>query len=120
MTQKKTLVVGASPKPNRYSYKAVSRLRNHDHPVYAYGLRESDIMGVPIRKEWPNENFDTVTLYLNPERQKQYCQAIVDLRPNRVVFNPGTENPVFQKQLTEAGIEFEEACTLVMLSIGNY
>ncbi len=120
MAKKNTLVIGASPKPSRYAYKAVTQLRHHGHPVYAYGLRESEINGVPIRTVWPNESFDTVTIYLNPQNQKGYYEAIIDLKPNRVIFNPGTENPIFWQQLTEAGIEFEQACTLVMLSLGNY
>lgn len=118
--KKKTLVVGASPKPNRYSYEAVVRLKHHGHPVYAFGLREAEIMDVPIKTEWPSEEFDTVTLYLNPNRQQEYYQRIIDLKPERVIFNPGTENPRFMDQLEKNGIEVEAACTLVMLSIGNY
>jgi len=118
--KKKTLVVGASPKPNRYSYEAVVRLKNHGHPVYAFGLREADIMCTPIQTEWPTEHFDTVTLYLNPNRQQEYYQRIIDLKPKRVIFNPGTQNPHFMEQLEKNGIEVEVACTLVMLSIGNY
>ena len=117
---KKTLVVGASPKANRYSYEAVVRLKTHGHPVYAFGLREAEIMGTPIHTEWPTEEFDTVTLYLNPNRQKEYYQRIIDLKPNRVIFNPGTENPHFMEQLEKNGIQTEAACTLVMLSVGNY
>jgi hypothetical protein len=120
MMKKSTLVVGASPKPNRYSYEAVTRLRYHGHPVYAFGMRENDILGVPIRTTWPKEEFDTVTLYLSPARQEEYRERIIGLKPTRVIFNPGTESPVFQEQLKKAGIEVEIACTLVMLSIGNY
>ena len=120
MVKKKTLVVGASPKPTRYSYEAVVRLRHHGHPIYAFGLRKSDIMGTPIQTDWPNEEFDTVTLYLNPNRQQEYYEDIVNLRPKRVIFNPGTENPHFMEKLEREGIEVEAVCTLVMLSIGNY
>ena len=120
MNYKKTLVVGASPKPSRYSYEAVTRLRHHSHPVYAYGLREAEVLGVSISNVWPKEEFDTVTLYLNPRRQEEYMDRIVELKPNRVIFNPGTENPEFQKRLIKAGIDVEVACTLVMLSLGNY
>ena len=120
LVQKKTLVVGASPKPSRYSYEAVVRLRHHGHPVYAYGLREADIMGTPIYTVWPDEDFHTVTLYLNPSRQQEYYQKILTLKPQRVIFNPGTENQEFMQMLEEVGIETEAACTLVMLSIGNY
>ena len=118
--KKKTLVVGASPKPNRYSYEAVVRLKHHGHPVYAFGLREAEIMGTPIQTEWPDSDFDTVTLYLNPNRQQEYYQRILNLKPNRVIFNPGTENPEFMEQLRKSRIEVEVACTLVMLSLGKY
>ncbi|MFM1876305.1 MAG: hypothetical protein RL266_2042 [Bacteroidota bacterium] len=120
MEKKKTLVVGASPKPDRYSYEAVVRLNIHGHSVYAYGLKESEVMGIPIHTVWPEEWFDTVTLYLNPQRQKEYYDRIMGLKPNRVIFNPGTENPEFMQKLQESGIGVEVACTLVMLSIGNY
>ena len=118
--KKKTLVVGASPKPERYSYQAVVRLKHHGHPVYAFGLREADVTGTLIQTDWPTEEFDTVTFYLNPKRQQDYYQKIIDLKPKRVIFNPGTENPHFMEQLQKHGIEVEAACTLVMLNIGNY
>lgn len=118
---KKTLVVGASSEPNRYSYEAVVRLKLHQNDVYAFGLRDADIMGTPIKTEWPkDELFDTVTLYLNPKRQVEFYDRIVALKPKRVIFNPGTENAEFEKMLLNSGVEVEEACTLVMLSIGNY
>ncbi len=117
---KKTLVVGASPNAARYSYKAVQRLRQKGHEVYAFGFRNGEIDDVLISKQWPSEEFDTITLYLNPMRQAEYEERILALKPKRIIFNPGTENPMFQKQLEDAGIEAEEACTLVMLGIGNY
>lgn len=118
--KKKTLVVGASPKPDRYGYKAVDKLTDHGHPVYAFGIRKGKIGDVEISSEWPKEEFDTVTLYLNPKNQEEYYDRIIALNPKRVIFNPGTENPVFQKMLSDKGIAFEEACTLVLLSIGGY
>ncbi|MGB1318426.1 MAG: CoA-binding protein [Flavobacteriales bacterium] len=121
MESKKTLVVGASLKPNRYSNQAVNRLTQNNHPVFAYGLRNGAIGNVEVSKQWPtDETFDTLTLYLNPQRQEAFYQPILDLNPKRVIFNPGTENQEFQKQLADAGVEVEVACTLVMLSIGNY
>ena len=121
MSSKNTLVVGASLKPSRYSNQAVSRLAENGHTVYAVGLREGVISGISISKTWPaRKEIDTVTLYLNPKHQEDYYQGILELNPKRVIFNPGTENPEFQTQLTQAGIEVEIACTLVMLSIGNY
>ena len=121
MEIKKTLVVGVSLKPNRYSYQAVSRLTQNNHPVYAFGLREGEVGETSISNLWPvDEEFDTITLYLNPKRQEEYYLCILDLNPKRVIFNPGTENTIFQDRLTKAGIHVEVACTLVMLSIGNY
>ncbi|MCF8276580.1 MAG: CoA-binding protein [Flavobacteriales bacterium] len=117
---KKTLVVGASPKSERYGFKAVERLSGYGHPVYAFGIRKGTIGNIAITDEWPNEAFDTVTLYLNPERQAAYYDRIIDLKPTRVIFNPGTENPVFEEMLEKAGIEVDEACTLVLLSLGSY
>ncbi len=117
---KKTLVVGASPNPARYSYKAVQRLRQKGHETYAFGFRNGEIEDVQISKDWPSESFDTITLYLNPTRQIEYAERILKINPKRVIFNPGTENPEFQDQLTHEGVEVEVACTLVMLGIGNY
>ena len=121
MTDKHTLVVGASPNPDRYSYKAVVRLRQNNHPVYALGWRNGSIDEVAITKQWPdNHSIHTVTLYLGPPRQPEFYQRIISLQPKRVIFNPGTENPTFQAMLHNENIEVLEACTLVMLSIGNY
>ena len=120
MKKKKTLVVGASPNPERYGYKAVVMLRQKGHPVYAFGLRKGEVADVSISDKWPTEDFNTVTLYLNPKRQEDYYERIIALKPDRVLFNPGTENPEFEQKLVEAGIETERACTLVLLSIGEY
>ncbi len=91
MHNKKTLVIGASLKPNRYSNLAIHRLVNHKQEVVAIGLREGEVAGVQIMTEAVAiKNVHTVTLYLNPLRQKQYYQYIVDLQPTRVIFNPGT------------------------------
>ncbi|MCK8522671.1 CoA-binding protein [Aquimarina sp. D1M17] len=118
---KKTLVIGASLKVDRYSNFVIHKLINHNHEVIAIGLKEGDIGGVTIETELlPFEDVDTVTLYLNPKRQKPYYDYIKDLKPNRVIFNPGTENPEFYELLKEAGIHVEIACTLVLLSTNQY
>ena len=118
---KRTLVVGASPNPDRYSFKATERLADHGHEVFPFGIRNGTICGIEIRTDWPEKaDFHTVTLYMNPKRQVDFYQAIIDLHPARVIFNPGTENVVLQAKLNDAGIQWMEACTLVMLSIGNY
>jgi predicted CoA-binding protein len=120
-TSKKTLVMGASTNPDRYSYKAIKMLQRFGHPVVAIGKKEEDLDGTKIEKAHvPFEDVDTVTLYLNPMNQKQYYDYIVDLKPERVIFNPGTENPEMYTLLKQNGIDIEVACTLVLLSINQY
>ena len=117
----KTLVIGASLKEERYSNKAIKKLRNFEHPVVAIGLREGVVEDVGIKKEKELfEDVNTVTLYLNPKRQQEYYDYIISLKPQRVIFNPGTENPEFYKLLNAEKIAFEEACTLVLLSTRQY
>ena len=118
---KKTLVLGASPNPERYSWKAVSRLHSNQHEVIALGARSGAIGEVPIQTTPPQvEDVDTVTLYLGPDHQPQYYDYILGLHPKRIIFNPGTENPELMHLAQEQNIEVVEGCTLVMLSIGNY
>jgi uncharacterized protein len=118
---KKTVVLGASPNPARYSYLAVNRLTTHNHPVVAIGKRTGKIGPVEIQTDHePIEQVDTVTLYLNPQNQREYYDYILSLKPRRIIFNPGTENDELETRAKEAGIETVEGCTLVMLGIGNY
>jgi len=118
---KKTLVIGASLNPSRYSNIAIKRLKSYNHDVVAFGLRQGDVNGVNIDTElMPYKTIDTVTLYLNPKRQEQYYDYIIGLNPKRVIFNPGTENPDFYSKLKANGIKSEVACTLVLLSTGQY
>ena len=117
----KTLVLGASLKPNRYSYYAIERLVAHGVPVVAVGLRAGIVAGVKIETErilFPD--VDTVTLYMNPERQESYFDYILALKPRRVIFNPGTENARFEYLLADNGILADRACTLVLLSTNQY
>ncbi|WP_428223316.1 CoA-binding protein [Flavobacterium sp.] len=117
----KTLVLGASSNPERYSFLAISRLLQHDHAVEAIGLRNEKVFDVEIQKGFPElQDVHTVTLYLNPQRQKEYYEYILQLHPKRVIFNPGTENPEFYELLQKHTIEVEVACTLVMLGTGQY
>jgi predicted CoA-binding protein len=121
MKQKKTVVLGASQNPQRYSYLAVNKLRSHGHPVRAIGRREGDLNSIPIEVGHPAiEDVDTVTLYLNPQNQVPYYDYILSLKPKRIIFNPGTENPELEDLATQNGIETMEACTLVMLSTAQY
>ena len=119
--KKKTLVLGASLNPTRYSNMAINRLVDNEHPVEAVGLKNGEVAGVNIVTEKePFEEIDTVTLYLNPKRQEEYYDYILSLKPQRVIFNPGTENPEFYKILEENNIESEVACTLVLLGTNQY
>lgn len=121
MKNKKTLVLGASTKPDRYAYKAINMLVAKGHPVLAIGQRAGEVAGVTIQtKAVPVKNIDTVTLYLNASRQKDYYNYIVESQPKRVIFNPGTENPEFYQLLRLNNIEVEVACTLVLLSTHQY
>jgi len=121
MEQKKTLVLGASLKPIRYSYMAIKRLVQKEQPVVAIGLKEGSVAGIAIQTGKPHfEAIDTITLYINAQRQPDYYDYLVGLQPKRVIFNPGTENPEFYKILEAAGIEAESACTLVLLSTNSY
>lgn len=118
---KDTVVIGASENTERYSYKATVSLKNHGHKVYPVGIKKGSIEGLNIITEKPDiQNVDTVTLYVGPQNQEGWQDYIFSLNPKRIIFNPGTENPVFEKAAREKGIETIEACTLVMLSIGNY
>lgn len=121
MKTKKTLVLGASEKRDRYANKAIRMLQDHKVPVVAFGNKEGEINGTPISKEFPTDkDIHTVTLYLSARNQPNFIDKIIDLKPKRVIFNPGTENPSFEKQLKENGIEPEVACTLVLLSTYTY
>jgi predicted CoA-binding protein len=118
---KKTLVIGASDNPSRYSHLAIERLRQKGHPVVAIGTKKVKVNGVDIETEpLPFKDIDTVTLYLNPQHQQDYYNYIVSMRPKRVLFNPGTENEELQDLLKKNDIPFMEACTLVLLSTGQY
>jgi predicted CoA-binding protein len=119
--QKKTLVLGASDNPARYSYLAIHRLRNNGHPVVAIGRKNTKVADVNIDKEkTPATDIDTVTLYLNPTHQQEYYDYIISLNPKRIIFNPGAENDKLVELAREKNIETMEACTLVLLSTGQY
>lgn len=122
MTQtKKVLVLGASTNQDRVSFEAVLRLHRSGYEVIPVGIREGEIEGIPVLTGEPDiENIDTITLYVNPQRQQAFIPYILRLRPRRIIFNPGTENPDLMRIAQEAGIETEAACTLVMLSLKQF
>jgi len=121
MSNKKTVVLGASTKPDRYAFKAISMLVDKGHSVIAIGQNTGEVAGVKINtKQIPLSNINTITLYLNPARQRDYYNYILETKPKRVVFNPGTENPEFYQLLKANGIKVEVACTLVLLATNQY
>jgi predicted CoA-binding protein len=121
MKNKKTLVLGATTKPDRYAFKAITMLVEKGHSVMAIGQNQGEVAGIKIyTKQIPLANIDTVTLYLNPLRQRDYYNYIIETKPKRVIFNPGTENPQFYQLLESNGIKVEIACTLVLLATNQY
>lgn len=121
LNSKKTLIIGASENPERYANRAFHSLTKHGHEVVMIGNKEGTIEKHTILKGTPEfKDIDTVTLYLNPDNQKAYYDYILSLKPNRIIFNPGTENPELAQISNAKGIQTTEACTLVLLSIGQY
>jgi hypothetical protein len=118
---KKTLVLGATTNPERYAYLATNKLLKFGHEVVPVGIKTGEIGGLSILHGKPEvPDVDTVTLYLGPERQREYYDYIISLQPKRIIFNPGTENPELLQLAEKQNIEVVEGCTLVMLSIGTY
>lgn len=118
---KKTVVIGASEDSSRYAYKATLALQKKNHEVVPVGLNEGTINGIKIITGKPDiKDVNTVTMYVNPLKQHNWYDYVLSLKPKRVIFNPGAENPEFEKLLVQNNIEPVEACTLVMLSVGNY
>lgn len=118
---KKTLVLGATTNPSRYAYLAANKLVAHHHEIVLVGIKPGVVAGATIHTDLPTPtDIDTVTLYLNPERQKAYYDYLLSLQPKRIIFNPGTENDELADLAQKNGIATEEACTLVLLSLNEY
>jgi predicted CoA-binding protein len=121
MADKKTLILGATPNQGRYAYAAANRLTKSGHSIVNVGLKSGEVAGVPIeRPEEIHNDIDTITLYVGPQNQPPLYDYILATHPKRIIFNPGTENAELRHMANERGIETEYACTLVMLSIGEY
>jgi predicted CoA-binding protein len=119
--KKKTVVLGASENPDRYSNKAILKLLDKGHEVIAIGKKAGKVNDVEIKTEQvTSDDVDTVTLYLNPQHQKPYYDYIMSLKPRRIIFNPGAENEELERIAAKEGIDLLEACTLVMLGTGQY
>lgn len=119
--KKKTLVLGASTNPARYSNMAAHRLKQNAHEIVLIGNKNGEIAEEKILVGEPVLNdIDTVTIYLNPKHQSQYYDYILSLQPKRIIFNPGSENAELLQLAQKNGIEVEVACTLVLLSTQSY
>jgi uncharacterized protein len=120
--EKVTLVLGASPNPDRFAYKAVRSLQRRNLPVIAIGRRDVDLGNLKIRKGMPDDigPVHTITLYMNAKNQKEYYTYILTLHPKRIIFNPGTTNPELAEIAKKEGIEIVDDCMLVMLNTGKF
>jgi len=120
---KKTVIIGATPNVHRYAYMAAESLTDHGHEIVPVGIKKGEVFDQSILnlKDKPKiENVDTITMYIGERHQDEWMDYIVNLQPKRIIFNPGTENAEFERYARKKGIEVEEACTLVLLSIGSY
>jgi len=120
--EKLTLVLGASPNPDRPSYEALTALISRGIPVIAVGRREYDLGDIMILRQIPEDHgtIHTVTLYMGASNQSEHIDEILKIKPERIIFNPGTRNPEFASRARNSGIEVVEGCTLVMLKTGRF
>jgi predicted CoA-binding protein len=119
--KKKTLIIGATTNTERYAYTAAVFLNNAAQPFELFGIKKGEVLGKQIQNEFPeNHDFHTLTLYLSPNNQKAYYDKILNIKPQRIIFNPGTENPELAQLAREKGIETVNACTLVLLNTNQY
>ncbi|MFY0643744.1 MAG: CoA-binding protein [Bacteroidia bacterium] len=118
---KRTLVIGATPNPSRFAYRATHMLKDYDVETVLFGIKKGEVAGIPILNDWPeSEDIHTITLYISAKWQGPYLQKMIDLKPKRIIFNPGTENDSLVKMAEAHEIEALEACTLVLLQTNQY
>jgi uncharacterized protein len=118
-----TVIIGATTNSSRYAFVAAGMLREYNHEIIPVGIKKGEVYGrsiLNINQRPLLSDVDTITLYIGPRHQPEHYDYILSLKPRRVIFNPGTENPEFQKMLEESGTEVMEACTLVLLRSGQY
>ncbi len=120
---KRTVIIGATTNPSRYAYVAAGMLTEYKHEIIPIGIKKGEVNGTSILdicQRPPVSDVDTITLYIGPQHQPEHYDYLLRLKPKRVIFNPGTENPEFEKMVEESGAEALEACTLVLLRSGQY
>lgn len=118
---KKTIVLGATPNPARYAYKAIHKLLKFGYSVIPLGIKKGEVGGLKIENNRPDfTDIHTITLYIGPDKQKDYYDYLLSLNPKRIIFNPGTENKEFASKCTQNNIEVVEHCTLIMLQEGSF
>jgi len=119
--KKKVLVIGASTNPQRFAYLAIEKLHDYGYEIVALGRKTGEVNGIEIETEKLNyTDINTITIYIGSQNQDEYMDYLIGLQPKRVIFNPGTANPVFESQLVKNHIEVVHDCTLVMLDSGNF
>ena len=120
---KNTLIVGATPNPSRYAFMAAEMLNDYNHNIVLMGIKKGQVLGraiLDIRDKPALVNIDTITLYIGSRHQPEWYEYLLSLKPNRIIFNPGTENPEFEQMAKKQGVEVIEGCTLVMLRTGQF
>lgn len=120
---KLTLIVGASDNPERYAYLAALSLQEKGHPFLPIGIKKGKVLGIDmldLRQKPSLAGIHTVTLYLGPANQPEWMDYLLSLQPKRIIFNPGTENADFFLNARKQGVEVLNACTLVMLTTGQF
>ncbi len=120
---KKTVIIGATTNPGRYAYLAAEMLTEYKHEIVPVGIKAGEVFCkeiLPIQDHPKIEGVDTITLYIGPQHQPEHYEYLLSLKPKRVIFNPGTENPEFEKLVEDSGAEAWQACTLVLLKSGQY
>lgn len=120
---KKTVIIGATPNPSRYAFMAAQSLKAYKHEFVPVGIKRGEVQGIPIENinDRPViKDVDTITMYIGPQRQTPWYDYILSLKPRRIIFNPGSENPEFAKLAEQQGVEVLEACTLVMLRTNQF
>lgn len=120
---KKTVIIGATTDPSRYAYLAARMLTHYNNEIVPIGIKKGEVFGARILSifEKPQvADVHTITMYIGPQRQPEWYQYLLGLKPKRIIFNPGTENLTLEKMAEDRGIEVVQGCTLVMLRSNQY